>query len=91
MNICQGASQGTRTHLLPEPDPLLSPFPLNKLLLPAEGFVIDPRMLLSCGVGAARIVEVSEKRETVMNVEVFMLRACNVRQAKLLRSGEMEW
>lgn len=52
--------------------------------------MIDPRMLLSCGVGAARTVEASEKRETVMNVDVFILKVCNVRQAKLLRCGETE-
>jgi hypothetical protein len=48
-------------------------------------------MLLSCGVGAARTVEASEKRETAMNVEVFMAKICNVRQAELLKNREMRW
>jgi hypothetical protein len=47
--------------------------PWKRLLLPAEGFVIDPRMFFSCGVGAARTVEERERRETVRNVEVFIV------------------
>lgn len=49
------------------------PLPSKTLLLPAEGFVIDPRMLLSCGVGTARTVDASEKREREMKFEVFIV------------------
>jgi len=53
--------------------------------------VTDPRILLNWGVGAARTVEDSEKKEIARNVEVFMVNVGKVRQAELLKSEEMKW
>jgi len=59
----------------PFPAELPLPLPSNMLSLPAEGLVIEPTMLSSCGVGAARTEEAREKREMARNVEVFIVRS----------------
>lgn len=65
------ASSGT--YPLPLPFPFWLPLSLKTLLLPAEGFVIDPRMFFSSGVGAETTVEERERKETASNVEVFIV------------------
>jgi hypothetical protein len=69
---------------LPLPFPFLLPLPSKRLLFPAEGLVIEPRILLNCGVGAERTVEVRERRETAINVEVFI-----VMDVRYATSGEL--
>lgn len=62
------------TNPLPLLFPLALPLPSKTLLLPAEGLVIEPRMFLSCGVGADSTVEERERREKAKNVEHLIMK-----------------